>query len=195
MSIAQPTLISNKVYRAKNVKFKKSSVLLPVCQSPAKTKMDSTSSVQTNPPGKKGNSNGPRRGSNPSNLGGGSDSGITSPRSETNNEAPTQQSKRRPSVSSGPPKPSTRPGGLQFNSLVDPKNVSLFAHLPQVTISSTSPTASITSQLLKNGKEASIHPAIIKLGLAFAEYRVMGAAERCRQMLLAFKQVNLNEKG
>ena len=64
-----------------------------------------------------------------------------------------------------------------------------------MTISTTSPTASITAQLLKNGKEASIHPAIIKLGLAFAEYKIMGAAERCKQMLLAFKQVRKRERG
>lgn len=144
--------------------------------------MDSSTSVQSNQnvSTKKGGGSG-RRGSNPSNLGG-SDSGVTSPRAETVNEV--QQGKRRPSVSTGPLKPSPR-----NTTPVDPKNVSLFAHLPQVTISSTSPTNSITSQLLKNGKEASIHPAIIKLGLAFAEYRIMGAAERCRQMLLAFKQV------
>lgn len=71
------------------------------------------------------------------------------------------------------------------------KNVSLFAHLPQFDRSAilNSSSASTTSQLLKLSKETSIHPAIIKLALAYAEYQIMGAAERCRQMLLAFKQV------
>lgn len=155
---------------------------------------------------KKGNN---RRGSNPSNLnnpnssattgGGGNESGITSPRGEAvgaeqaNNPAGVAASKRRPSISSAPPRP-TRPQNSANvpppSTATDPtKNVSLFAHLPQVATNTTSPTASITAQLLKSGKEASIHPAIIKLGLAFADYSVMGAAERCRQMLLAFKQV------
>lgn len=158
--------------------------------------MDSSISVQSS--NAQVTSGGPkknaiRRGSNPSNLNNttnGAESGITSPRGEFVGEQSSQSQggKRRPSVSGGPPKPPNR--NASSNTVVDPKNVSLFAHLPQVTISSTSPISSITSQLLKNGKEASIHPAIIKLGLAFAEYRIMGAAERCRQMLLAFKKVN-----
>ena len=152
--------------------------------------MDLSTSVQSSNQLKKSSSNAPRRGSNPSNLTGpsGNDSGITSPRAESIAGEPfssQSQGKRRPSVS----KPSVRNVPYGTSSSSDPKNVSLFAHLPQVTITSTSPTSSITSQLLKNSKDALIHPAIIKLGLAFAEYRIMGAAERCKQLLLAFKQV------
>lgn len=143
-----------------------------------------------------------RRGSNTSNLNNstaGNESGITSPRSEALaeqqpiNPAATGAGKRRQSISSAPPRPTRSQNSANIPSTMnsaDPtKNVSLFAHLPQVTTNTTSPTASITAQLLKSGKEASIHPAIIKLGLAFADYSIMGAAERCRQMLLAFKQV------
>lgn len=182
--------------------------------------MDSTTSVHstatsgagvsnnTNPNNTSNNNNNSkksnnRRGSNPSNLNNstaGNESGITSPRGEAVaeqqpiNPVPTGTGKRRPSISSAPPRP-TRPQNsaniLSTIASTEPtKNVSLFAHLPQVSTNTTSPTASITAQLLKSGKEALIHPAIIKLGLAFADYSVMGAAERCRQMLLAFKQVN-----
>ena len=170
--------------------------------------MDSTASVHfggaTKQPNGKNPSNNStnRRGSNPTNLSG-NDSGVTSPRAEPTENATGSSSsntvaaagKRRPSVSSAPPAGAPRPPRGQNTAnaaasfLASDKNVSLFAHLPQMTISTTSPTASITAQLLKNGKEASIHPAIIKLGLAFAEYKIMGAAERCKQMLLAFKQV------
>lgn len=176
--------------------------------------MDSTASVHaggaTKPNGKNPSNNSTnRRGSNPTNLSG-NDSGVTSPRAEPTTEtlANTTSSntvaaagKRRPSVSSAPPAGAPRPPRGQNTAnaaasfLASDKNVSLFAHLPQMTISTTSPTASITAQLLKNGKEASIHPAIIKLGLAFAEYKIMGAAERCKQMLLAFKQVRKRKRG
>lgn len=173
--------------------------------------MDSTASVHsggaTKPTGKNPSNNSTnRRGSNPTNLSG-NDSGVTSPRAEPTENATVSSSntvaaagKRRPSVSSAPPAGAPRPPRGQNTAnaaasfLASDKNVSLFAHLPQMTISTTSPTASITAQLLKNGKEASIHPAIIKLGLAFAEYKIMGAAERCKQMLLAFKQVRERER-
>jgi hypothetical protein len=190
--------------------------------SPASKKMDSTVSVNSSATAsaaagvnninsnnsssksnnsKKGNN---RRGSNPSNFNNshvGDESGITSPRGEAVvveqqliNPATIVTGKRRPSISSAPPRP-TRPQNSAnipstSASTDTTKNVSLFAHLPQVSTNTTSPTASITAQLLKSGKETSIHPAIIKLGLAFADYSVMGAAERCRQMLLAFKQVS-----
>lgn len=115
----------------------------------------------------------------------GTDSGITSPRSET-------AERRRPSISVSAKTPRSTQNQSQSNILIgDLKNVSLFAHLPQISTNTTSPIASITGQLLKNGKETTIHPAIIKLALAFADYSVMGAAERCRQMLLAFKQVKI----
>lgn len=150
--------------------------------------MDSSASILS--PALNNSKKGARRGSNPNNsnptnanaivTSAGTDSGITSPRPES-----VEGKQRRPSVSV--PKPAPR---SQIPTPSDSKNVSLFAHLPQISTNTTSPTSSITSQLLKNGKETSIHPAIIKLGLAFADYSVMGAAERCRQMLLAFKQVN-----
>lgn len=170
--------------------------------------MDSTSTVHsserpsgTNSGGRKGGVTSNRRGSNPlNNLGGstGNESGITSPRGEATEPSSNipatavAQGKRRPSVSTAPPRP-TRPTNSANTPTTSTKNVSLFAHLPQVSTNTTAPTASITAQLLKSGKEASIHPAIIKLGLAFADYSVMGAAERCRQMLLAFKQVQLHK--
>ena len=148
---------------------------------------------------KKGNN---RRGSNPSNLNNstaGNESGITSPRGEAGVEQqqmnPTTVSagKRRPSISSAPSRPTRSQNSANIPSSTastdSSKNVSLFAHLPQTATNTTSPSASITAQLLKSGKEASIHPAIIKLGLSFAAYSVRGAAERCRHMLLAFKQV------
>lgn len=153
--------------------------------------MDSSASVIQSPALNPKKGSGARRGSNPNNAitgvasSTGTDSGITSPR-------PESSEKRRPSVSAGkPPGPRSLTTHPQSTALIsDLKNVSLFAHLPQISTNTTSPTASITGQLLKNGKEGSVHPAIIKLGLAFADYSVMGAAERCRQMLLAFKQVH-----
>jgi translation initiation factor eIF-2B subunit delta len=72
------------------------------------------------------------------------------------------------------------------------KTVALFGHLPQFDRSAVlagNASASITSHLLRSSRETLIHPAIIRLGLAYANYSVMGANERCRQMLMAFKQV------
>lgn len=54
----------------------------------------------------------------------------------------------------------------------------LFNHL---TISSSQP--------LKTKSEKDVHPAIAKLGLQWAEFRIVGANARCISMLEAFKQV------
>lgn len=159
--------------------------------------MDSGTSVNSS--SKAGASKGNRRDLNSSgkdaneNGSGSGSSGVTSPRVEaTELNASNSASKRRPSITviNAGPRPSSNSSNRSAPPSSEPsKNVSLFAHLPQVSANTCSPVASITAQLLKSGKEAVIHPAIIKLGLAFADYSVMGAAERCRQMLLAFKQV------
>lgn len=112
-------------------------------------------------------------------------------------DAPASQppANRRPSVSTKTSRVTTSgsvvaPGPTNVAN----KNVHLFGHLPHFDRSAVllNPAASITSHLLKTSKEAVIHPAIIKLALAFADYSIMGASERCRQMLLAFKQVRLS---
>lgn len=141
---------------------------------------------------KRGNSG--RRGSNSGGSGSGNDSGAVSPKiGDVVDGAgpPVPSHGRRPSVSGAKAKSVTSTSSI---STATSKNVSLFAHLPQVSTCGLSPTSSITAQLLKSGKEAAIHPAIIRLGLGFADYSVMGASERCKQMLLAFKQVKKEEK-
>ncbi len=125
-------------------------------------------------------------------------SGLTSPRPEAANEAQpvapvVTNSGRRPSISQGGKGPKVAPPQNSQNSS---KNVSLFAHLPQFdrsAIYATGANSSISSHLLKGSREAEIHPAIIRLGLAYADYSIIGASERCRQMLLAFKQVKKRE--
>lgn len=120
-------------------------------------------------------------------------SGLTSPRPESTpavNDAALGAGPRRPSISQGGKGPKLAPN--QQSSQASSKNVSLFAHLPQFDRSSifaAGATSSISSHLLKGSREADIHPAIIRLGLAYADYSIIGASERCRQMLLAFKQV------
>lgn len=132
-------------------------------------------------------------------------SGLTSPRPEaitpTTNEPTTPVNPviggRRPSVSQGgkgAKAASNSAVNLSASLAASSKNVSLFAHLPQFDCSAiyaTGSSASISSHLLRNSRDALIHPAIIKLGLAYADYSILGASERCRQMLLAFKQVGI----
>jgi translation initiation factor eIF-2B subunit delta len=148
--------------------------------------MDSTASLTAPQKGRSG-----RRTSEES-------SGLTSPRPEATpvvNEvssasAPAGAGGRRPSISHGGKGPKLAPSPTVQSSS---KNVSLFAHLPQfdrLAIYAAGANSSISSHLLKGSREAEIHPAIIRLGLAYADYSVIGASERCRQMLLAFKQVS-----
>lgn len=140
-------------------------------------------------------------------------SGLTSPRPEATqaaaSEAPAASvvSGRRPSISQGGKGPKAASSQQQQqqqqhhhhqqSSQASSKNVSLFAHLPQFdrsAILAPGTTSSISSHLLKGCREADIHPAIIRLGLAYADYSIIGASERCRQMLLAFKQVTFEGK-
>lgn len=62
------------------------------------------------------------------------------------------------------------------------KQVSLFSHLPQYDRQSSLSSGLIASKTL-------IHPSIIRLGLLYSDYKIIGASARCRQMLLAFKDV------
>lgn len=62
------------------------------------------------------------------------------------------------------------------------KEVSLFVHLKQYDSESN-----LWKSLLE--QKSAIHPAIIRLGLLYADYKIIGAAARCRAMLLAFKDV------
>ena len=132
-------------------------------------------------------------------------SGLTSPRPEaitpttTSNEPNPPVNPviggRRPSVSQGgkgAKAASNSAVNLSASLAASSKNVSLFAHLPQFdrsAIYATGSTTSISSHLLRNSRDAPIHSAIIRLGLAYADYSILGASERCRQMLLAFKKV------
>lgn len=63
------------------------------------------------------------------------------------------------------------------------KQVSLFSHLPQYDRQT-----SLSSGLIASNKTL-IHPSIIRLGLLYSDYKVIGANARCREMLLAFKDV------
>lgn len=71
------------------------------------------------------------------------------------------------------------------------KQVSLFSHLPQYE-RADSMTAALTSRPLL--REA-IHPAIIRLALLFANYRILGASRRCLEMMKAFKEVIRDYQG
>jgi len=62
------------------------------------------------------------------------------------------------------------------------KQVSLFSHLVQFDRD-----VGLSSRLIR-GKVV-IHPSIMRLGLLYADYKVVGASARCRAMLLAFKDV------
>lgn len=61
------------------------------------------------------------------------------------------------------------------------KQVSLFSHLPQYD-------RHLSSGIITNSKTP-IHPSIIRLGLLYASYKIIGANARCLEMLLAFKDV------
>lgn len=62
------------------------------------------------------------------------------------------------------------------------KQVTLFSHLSQYDRQSSLSSGLIASRSL-------IHPSIIRLGLLYSDYKVIGASARCREMLLAFKDV------
>lgn len=62
------------------------------------------------------------------------------------------------------------------------KQIGLFAHLQQYDRQSSLSHGLIQAKTL-------IHPSIIRLGLLYSDYKVIGANARCREMLLAFKDV------
>lgn len=115
---------------------------------------------------------------------------------------PGGQGRRAKGQPPGPaPGPGHAQGHAQANTLAHPhahahanvpRTVSLFGHLPHFdrwAALGAHGAASVTSQLLRGSREPALHPAIIRLGLAYADYAVLGAQERCRQMLLAFQAV------
>ena len=61
------------------------------------------------------------------------------------------------------------------------KQIAMFAHLPQYERVSTVTLSERVKEL--------VHPSVIRLGLRFVNFPLMGAVERCRSMLKAFQQV------
>lgn len=80
--------------------------------------------------------------------------------------------------------PKRRRSDAKSQLLVRPtasKQIAMFAHLPQYERASTVTLSERVKEL--------VHPSVIRLGLRFVNFPLMGAVERCRSMLKAFQQV------